>query len=274
MNKFLTIAIGVVCLTGSAVFAGEFQPREFMKLWQAKDFAGMKTYAEANQQFNNSKIYQAVRSYIGCKLILKGKTDRGGDGSLDNSNFFSFVDQQLEQFKDLTPAEKLAVKVDLYQNGYWFLSHWSNDVFKHRNNALAPLATDENIESLKKVYIQGSNIFVLAQTRSDFNQKIVSIAQYAPYSALQYAIKNNLEKEKIEKVADIFNKNIADIVKTPSMLTNTLKLIGTLNDPAYDEIVKKMLVMLNRVCYPKIQQNEQWKAAVVQLQLIMKSYGM
>lgn len=273
MNKFLTIAIGVVCLTGSAVFAGEFNNNEFRKLWLAKDIAGLKAYAEANQQFTAKNFYD-VRNYIGSRLSLKGKTDRGGDGTLNNSNFFPFVDQQLEQFKDLTPTEKLAVKVDLYQTGYWFLSHWSDDVMKNRDHALAPLATDENIESLKKVHVQPNNVFILAKTRSDFNQKIVSVAQYAPYSALQYAIKNNLEKEKIEKVADIFNKNIADIVNTPSTLTNTLKLIGTLNDPAYDEIVKKMLVMLNRVCYPKIQQNEQWKAAVVQLQLIMKSYGM
>ena len=63
-------------------------------------------------------------------------------------------------------------------------------------------------------------------------------------------------------------------ISTAKDLTYVIEMVKTLSDPKYDEVVKPFINKLNRAFYDKITESDDWKQAVVKLNLVIKSYGL
>lgn len=248
----------------SSVFGGEFKMEEFRALMKAKNVAGMKQYVEANKPTSTADTQKMYQYYAAKFVAMEPKVE----------NYFTTIDQLVDQSKELTEDQKLFVKAHLYNLGWWF-AQIDYKLVPTRVEMMKPIANDNqkfnSIVNNPKVHPQVAwNLFRL---RSDFESNIVRAAKFNPQSAFAYAAAKKLNKQVVGEIINII-VNDPTFIKQPSTLNSILTGITKLNNPAYDESVKTLLIVLNRQCYPKIQVNDQWKQAVVQLQLIMKSYGL
>ena len=266
MKKIFTFGC---MLLGIGLFAGEFNFKEFNALYKANDVAGMKTYIETNKTLPSNKLTVGNKySFVLSKLIVKNVVEK----NITQDNVYTIIDQLLNEQSSWSDGEKLAIKFSLYYRYNQSLNIGINrDLWSQKTKEISNKS--ENIESLKTTHGAAKDVIIVCQYRSDFENLVPSVAKFEPYIVFDVVMNRKFGKQAIVTSINSLIENIT-VINTPAKLNRVITQIGKLTNPEYDEQVKTLLVVLNRQCYPKIQISEQWKQAVVQLQLVMKSYGL
>lgn len=262
MKKIFTV--GCMLLAGIGLFAGEFSFKEFSALHGANDLAGMKKYVEQNNTITE-KTFKNVYRFLLAKFIVQLKVDK----NVTADNVIQTIDQLVDQEKTLSNDQKLSAKTEMY-----LFSCSYAELKPVVDKKLIEIGNDnQKLAAIINNKIGDYQIWSLYIRRADFNSSIVKGAKYRPVHAIKYAVAKRLDNQTIIAVINALIENV-DAVRNPKDLIQILSLIGKLSNPVYDESVKTLLTVLNRQCYPKIQVSEDWKKAVVQLQLTMKAYNL
>ena len=263
MKKIFTI--GCMLLTGIGLFAGEFNFREFNTLNAANDLTGMKKYVEQNGTITE-KTFKKVYQLLCAKLIVLLKVDK----TITADNVFQTIDQLVDQEKTLSDNQKLSIKVQLYLVCFRFA-----ELKPVVDKKLVEIGNDnQKLAAVTNDMLSPNQIWSLYIRRADFNSSsIVKAAKFNPINAFKLAVNKKLDKQIIIAVTNTLIEHV-NTIRTPAQLTGVIAVVSKLNSLVYDESVKTLLTVLNRHCYPKIQVSEDWKKAVVQLQLVMKAYNL
>lgn len=268
MKKIFTF--GCMLLGISSLFAGEFNWSEFQPFYKANDVAGMKKYIETNGTLPSGDKSTINNKYmfILCKLIVKNAVEK----NVTPDNVYTIIDQLVGEQSNWSDSEKLAVRTRVYHaNAGWLKISKNNDLYKQKMTEIGNKS--ENVESLKTTHVNKQDVILVARFRSDFERLVPSVAKFDPWITFNLVMSHKFGKQAIVASINSLVEDIA-VINDPAKLNRVIFHINKLTNPEYDEQVKTLLVVLNRQCYPKIQINDQWKAAVVQLQLVMKSYGL
>lgn len=156
---------------------------------------------------------------------------------------------------------------------YWLNAPNTDDRAKILNKTLAFI--EPNYNELKKNYNTG----VMYREGKNFQKafevfKNLDSKNNSPYVLFRLISRTNLTDSQIKEAIDCLIKN-QQVINTPQRLDTITSIIEKkLIDSKYDTDVKKLLLVLNRAHYSKISVSESWKASIVKLQLLMKSYNL
>lgn len=260
MKKQICVMLcGVIA---ASVFGGEFKWSEWTKL---SDDNQKAAYVKSNTEYNKEQAF----SYFLAKLVVSAKVDK----KTTSANMINSIDALVTESK-LTGDQAVLLKCYLLHHGYWWcgLSKNKDDAYI---SAITAIVNNSEIVNMLKQSKEGK-IF-LACFYSDlkkYNDSVdILISLNNSASAFVTAVTYNLGQSYYTKTINALIENVTS-VDSPNRLKDVIRCINKLNNPAYDEQIKPLLIVLNRQCYPKIQISEDWKKAVVQLQLLMKTYGL
>ena len=244
----------------ASVFGGEFKWSEWAKL---SDDNQKAAYVKSNTEYNKEQTF----SYFLAKLTVSAKVDK----KVTSANMINSIDALVTESK-LTGDQAVLLKYYLLCHGYWWCGLSKDDAY---TSAITAIVNNSEIVNMLKQSKNGkiclTHFYSNLKKYNDMVDILISLDN--PASAFVTAVTYNLGQSYYTKTINALIEN-ATSVNNPNILKNVIRCINKLNNPAYDEQIKPLLIVLNRQCYPKIQISEDWKKAVVQLQLIMKTYGL
>lgn len=252
----MCVLTAAVC---STVFGGEFKFADVKDLSDDQKAAYIKTNTECKNE-------SAIRHFYLIKMVVGAKVDK----KITNANLISSIDALVAESK-LTGDSAVVLKAFLMVNAQYWAGLQRDEAFKSAVETM--LNSSETVAALKRDRSGASQLASFYGYLNRRNEQVEVLLTINPAQAFITAVRFKLGQESYVKTANAVTKD-ATKVSTPKVLSDVVDCIGKLNNPVYDEQVKTLLVVLNRQCYPKIQMSEQWKAAVVKLQLVMKAYNL
>ena len=256
--KFLVAIFMVTTMVGSA-FAGEFSNVEYHKIMKNKDYNALIAYME-NATFS-SKKENDFYAFCLAKIIAGYKKGEITQATL--------AEKCLTLPDGFTNDKQLALngKLFLMSHAAWWcgINNFLNDTFKKLYESNSKYF--DNLDSVTLNACLENGFYKLKEY-----DKCVEFALKSKRYFQAFYVSAFFNKSTIDTTLEALINN-PDTVTKPVILERIIKGIGQLSNPKYDEKVKTLLIVLNRNCYPKLQYGEDWKKVIVQLQLVMKSYG-
>lgn len=250
MKKIMVVLL--VAMVGVA-FGGKFEVSEYKKFVEAKDYAGLKAYIVTNNE-GNSLMYTLAL------LKVKGYLDK----TLTKANFV----QQVEKQCKANNLKDFSILTVLYQ----------------ARNFVPDLTPQEAALATKNYYMNKNMTYALPVmvnaycALNQYDNCINYIKKFkrnrgSQFTALFSHYKKMSNEQKIALI-NVIGSDPVLYISTAKDLTYVIEMVKTLSDPKYDEVVKPFINKLNRAFYDKITESDDWKQAVVKLNLVIKSYGL
>lgn len=263
---FATLLLTVLA-TGSA-FAANITINDWLDAFKKNDQAKMEQYVKENkqnaiQETSNFRKSQYLRAVI--------ETDfSGANKTITADNFDTKISElitELKFTKDINP-----IKLDAMVLFYWVHHGKLADKTKVLNKIISFI--ESNYDELKGKINTG----LMYRDAGNFEKafEIFKNTNNADggYHIFNLINKTNLTDSQIKEAIDCLIKNQSSINIPRRLDTITTTIEKKLIDPKYDSDVKRLLLILNRSHYSKIGISEDWKASIVKLQLLMKSYNL
>lgn len=268
MKKLFTALLLTALATGST-FAADMTYSDWTAAWKTKDLPKLEQFVQeykqtAIQETNNFKKSQYLRAVIHTDKVGANKT-------ITADNFDTKIPELMTELKF---TENINVyKLNAMSIVYWLNAGDPAAKTKILNKIIPFIETNYN--ELKGVYNTG----VAYRENGNFEKAFEIFKNSEPKnnsvnSLFDLINRTNLTDSQIKEAIDCLIKR-QQAINNPQRLDRVTSTIEKkLIDPKYDTDVKKLLLVLNRSHYSKISVSESWKASIVKLQLLMKSYGL
>jgi hypothetical protein len=268
MKKLFATLLLTALATGS-VFAADMTWDDLAAAMKQKDQAKMEQFVKefkpnAIKETNNSKKFRYLSAVI---HVDKGSANR----TITADNFDTKIPELMTELKFTEHINNN--KLNAMAIVYWLHPHNTGDRAKILNKVISFI--ESNYNELKEnhntgvMYREGKNFQKAFEVFKNSNSK-----NNGPYALFHLINKTNLTDSQIKEAIDCLIKN-QQVINTPQRLDTITSIIEKkLINPKYDTDVKRLLLVLNRSHYSKISVSESWKASIVKLQLLMKSYNL
>lgn len=276
MNKFMTVC-AVAMLSATSLFAGEFNHLEFVKLWDAKNYTGAKEYVTANTEYKSAKtdareVWKRFEFHSATLCVNGPCCDKK----------YTSIEELFDEITKLVAADtvvaannKIGITIALLTHVPWRTNRFAfTEAYKNKCNSFL------NQEATQKWLADSTNRAILDGTIITFYKRIGAYDNAFKYALLKgdgyrstiLAIDKLTDSAKIIEALNLLADNPL-VIKKPEQLEEVVGKFSRLTNPKYDEALKGCMIALNRAFYPNIGKSDAWKAAIVNLQLKMKVYG-
>lgn len=270
MKKLFTALLLTALATGST-FAAEMIFSDWSTAYKQKDQAKMEQFVNENKQNAIQETNNLLKRRYLSTVIHTDKFSANKTKTFTADNFDTKI---AELMTELNFTKDVNVhKLHLMTNVYWLNCGNPVDKTKILNKIIPFIETNYN--ELKG----DANSGIIYREAGNFEKAFEILKNSEPKNTSTYFLFNlikrtNLTDSQIKEAIDCLIKN-QSAIDTPQRLDDIVSIIEKkLIDPKYDTDVKKLLLILNRSQYSKISVSESWKASVVKLQLLMKSYNL
>lgn len=268
MKKLFATLLLTALATGST-FAADMTYSDWSAAWKTKDLAKLEQFVQeykqtAIQETNNFKKSQYLSAVIHTDSVSTNKT-------ITADNFDTKIPELMTELK-------FTENINIYKLNAMSIVYWLNAgdpaaKTKILNKIIAFI--EPNYNELKETYNTG----VAYRENGNYEKAFEIFKNSEPKdnsvnSLFDLINRTNLTDSQVKEAIDCLIKR-QSAINTPQRLDKITSTIEKkLIDPKYDTDVKRLLLVLNRSHYSKISVSESWKASIVKLQLLMKSYGL
>ena len=268
MKKLFTALLLTALATGST-FAADMTYSDWYAAWKTKDLPKLEQFVQeykqtAIQETKNFKKSQYLSAVIHTDKVSANKT-------ITADNFDTKIPELMAELK-------FTENINVYKLNAVVIVYWLNlgdPVAKTKILNKIMTFIETNYNELKGKYNTG----IMYRENGNFEKAFEILKNAEPKDNAAFSLfglinKTDLTDAQIKEAIDCLIKR-QSAINNPQRLNNVISTIEKkLIDPKYDTDVKKLLLVLNRAHYSKISVSESWKASIVKLQLLMKSYGL
>ena len=260
LKKFF---VGLLIAMVGVCFGAKFNNAEANKLLNAKDYVKLQQYLQTNNEYDAT--YKAIYNRYAFIVRIMVKKD------VNKSNILSLVKQEIKEGRlDYAQSMNILFMSRVYipelRQNYEFARLTKQ--FYEENKTQKYGASSYN--AICSAYIHLKEFDNLLNLLNSLQENKIANATCA---MVNRSLKEFTTEQKIAYFGMV-GKNSTKFVRTAKDLTSVVEQSSKITDTKYDAVMKELYTKLNRSFYSKITVSEEWKQALVMVNLQIKAYGM